>query len=67
MPVEEVLTANGGEVCNRPHTHHYELLLAVEDIEHRGTQVRTPRTNGIVERTNKSLLDNCLRVHGRTT
>lgn len=26
----------------------YELLLAMEDIEHRNTKVRSPRTNGFV-------------------
>jgi hypothetical protein len=29
--------------------------------------VRTPRTNGFVERMNRTLLDDCFRVVGRTT
>ena len=32
-----------------------ELLLAMEDIEHRNTKVRSPRTNGFVERMNRTL------------
>jgi transposase InsO family protein len=40
-------------------------LLAIEDIEHRSTKVRSPRTNGFVERMNRTLLDECLRVVGR--
>jgi len=35
--------------------------------KHRTTRVRTPRTNGFVERTNRTLLDECFRVLGRTT
>jgi transposase InsO family protein len=29
--------------------------------------VRSPRTNGFVERMNRTLLDECFRVSGRTT
>jgi len=32
---------------------------------HRNTKVRTPRTNGLVERMNRTLLDECFRVKGR--
>ena len=67
VKVEAVLTDNGREFCVGPEAHPYELLLAVEDIEHRRTQVRTPRTNGFVERMNRTLLDECFRVQGRTT
>jgi transposase InsO family protein len=62
-----VLTDNGREFCGRPEQHPYELLLAVEGIEHRTTKVRSPRTNGFVERMNRTLLDECFRVKGRTT
>jgi transposase InsO family protein len=47
--------------------HPYELLLGLEGIEHRTTRVHTPRTNGFVERMSRTLLDECLRVAGRTT
>jgi transposase InsO family protein len=40
-------------------------LLAIEDIEHRNTRVRSRRTNGLVDRMNRRLLDECFRVKGR--
>jgi transposase InsO family protein len=39
----------------------------MEGIEHRTTRARSPRTNGFVERMNRTLLDECFRVAGRTT
>jgi hypothetical protein len=47
------LTDNGQEVCGRQENHPYELLLHLNDIEHTRTKVRTPRTNGSVERLNQ--------------
>ncbi len=67
VAVQAVLTDNGREFCGRPDQHPYELLLALHDIEHRTTKVRSPRTNGFVERMNRTLLDECFRVKGRTT
>lgn len=66
-PVQTILTDNGREFCGRPEQHPYELLLAMNDIEHRTTKVRTPRTNGFVERMNRTLLDECFRVAERQT
>jgi hypothetical protein len=37
----------------------------IEDIEHRNTGVRSPRTSGFVERMNRTLLDECFWVKGR--
>ncbi len=65
--VGAILTDNGREFCGRPDQHPYELLLAMQEIEHRTTKVRSPRTNGFVERMNRTLLDECFRVAGRTT
>ena len=59
--------SNGREFCGKPESHPYELLLAIEDIAHRNTKVRSPRTNGFVERMNRTLLDECFRVKGRET
>ncbi len=67
VPVKAILTDNGREFCGKPASHPYELLLTLEDIEHRNTKVRTPRTNGFVERMNRTLLDECFRVKGRQT
>jgi len=67
VAVGAVLTDNGREYCGRHEQHPYELLLTLENIDHRTTQVRSPRTNGFVERMNRTLLDECFRVAGRTT
>ena len=66
VSVGAVLTDHGREFCGRPDQHPYELILALEQIEHRTTKVRSPRTNGFVERMNRTLLDECFRVKGRT-
>ena len=39
----------------------------MEGIEHLTTKVPSPHTNGFVERMNRTLLDECFRVGGRTT
>ncbi len=49
LPVMAVLTDNGREFCGRE-MHPYELYLALNDIDHRRTAVRSPQTNGFVER-----------------
>lgn len=61
IPVNAVLTDNGREYCGRE-THPFELYLELNDIEHRRTKVRKPRTNGFVERFNKTALDEFFRT-----
>jgi transposase InsO family protein len=67
VPIGAILTDNGREFCGKPESHPYELLLGLEGIEHRTTRVRSPQTNGFVERMNRTLLDECFRVEGRKT
>jgi transposase InsO family protein len=67
LAIGAILTDNGREYCGRPDQHPFELLLAMDGIQHRTTQIRSPRTNGFVERMNRTLLDECFRVAGRTT
>jgi len=67
VKVGAILTDNGREFCGVEYKHPYELLLAVEEIEHRNTKVRSPRTNGFVERMNRTLLEECFEVKGRQT
>ena len=67
VSIGAVLTDNGREYCGLPEKHPYELLLAMNEIEHRTTRIRHPQTNGFVERMNRTLLDECFRVEGRTT
>jgi transposase InsO family protein len=45
-----------------PDRHEYGLYLAVEDIDHTRTKVKSPQTNGICERFHKTLLDEFYRV-----
>ena len=58
--------AKGREFCGRPDQHPYELFLQLEGIEHKTTRVGRPQSNGIVERLHRTLLDEHLRVQGRT-
>ncbi|ABN78290.1 MULTISPECIES: IS481-like element ISRhsp3 family transposase [Cereibacter] len=61
LPVGAVLTDNGREFCGTER-HPYELYLDLNGIEHRRTRVRTPKTNGFVERFNGTILDEFFRV-----
>jgi transposase InsO family protein len=56
----------GREFCGTER-HPYELYLDLNGIEHRRTKVRTPRTNGFVERFNGTVLDEFFRVKMRET
>jgi transposase InsO family protein len=56
LPVGAVLTDNGRESCGTER-HPYELYLALNDVEHRKTRARSPRTNGFVERFNGTVLE----------
>ena len=67
LAVGAVLTDNGREFCGRPERHPYELYLDLNGIEHRRTKVRTPKTNGFVERFNGTVLDEFFRVKMRET
>lgn len=62
IPVEAILTDNGTEYRGRPMIHVYEIFLDFNDIEHRKTRVGTPRTNGFVERFNRTVLDEFFRI-----
>lgn len=64
--IETVLSDNGREFCGRPDKHPYELFLQLEEIAHRTTQVRRPQSNGFLERFHRTLLDEHLRIQGRT-
>jgi transposase InsO family protein len=66
LPVGAILTDNGREFCGTER-HPYELYLDLNGLEHRRTRVRTPRTNGFVERFNGTVLDEFFRVKMRET
>lgn len=42
--------------------HLYEIFLDFNDIQHRYTKVGNPRTNGFVERFNRTVLDEFFRT-----
>ncbi len=66
LPVAAVLTDNGCEFCGTER-HPYELYLDLNGIEHRRTRVRSPKTNGFVERFNGTVLDEFFRIKMRET
>ncbi len=78
LPVKAVLTDNGREFCGTE-KHPYELYLDLNDIEHRRTRVRSPKTNPRhdprtgdgscldVERFNRTVLDEFFRIKMRET
>jgi transposase InsO family protein len=61
LTIEAILTDNGPEFCGTQN-HPFELYLDLNDIEHRRTKVRTPRTNGFIERFNRTVLDEFFRI-----
>ena len=66
LPVGAILTDNGREFCGTER-HPYELYLDLNGIKHRRTRVRSPKTNGFVERFNGTVLDEFFRVKMRET
>jgi transposase InsO family protein len=62
VPLSRILTDRGTEYCGAPERHEYELYLAVENIDHTRTKVKSPQTNGIVERFHKTVLNEFYRV-----
>jgi transposase InsO family protein len=61
LTVENILTDNGREYCGREMIHPYQIFLELYGIEHRRTRVARPRTNGFVERFNRTVLDEFFR------
>jgi transposase InsO family protein len=62
IPLSRILTDRGTEYCGLPDRHAYELYLAIENIEHTRTKVKSPQTNGICERFHKTILNEFYRV-----
>ena len=47
LPMLRILTDRGTEFCGKAEQHDYQLYLALNDIEHTKTKVKSPQTNGI--------------------
>jgi len=62
LPIQAILTDNGTEYKGRPMIHLYAIFLELNDIAHRTTKVGNPRTNGFVERFNRTVLDEFFRT-----
>ena len=62
IPLQRVLSDRGTEYCGNPERHEYELYLAIENINHSRTKTKSPQTNGICERFNKTILNEFYRV-----
>ena len=62
LPVLRILTDRGTEYCGRADRHDYQLFLAINDIEHTKTRVKSPQTNGICERFHKTILQEFYQV-----
>ena len=56
LPVLRIMTDRGTEYCGRVDKHDYQLFLAINDIDHTKTKVKSPQTNGIRERFHKTVL-----------
>lgn len=67
IPLCRILTDRGTEYCGNPEHHPYELYLAVENIDHTRTKVKSPQTNGICERFHRTVLDEFYRIAFRKT
>jgi transposase InsO family protein len=57
-----ILTDRGTEYCGNVERHEYQLFLALSDIDHTRTKVKSPQTNGICERFHKTVLEEFYQV-----
>ncbi len=62
LPMLRILTDRGTEYYGKAEQHDYQLYLALNDIEHTKTRVRSPQTNGICERFHKTILQEFYQV-----
>ena len=62
LPMLRILTDRGTEYCGKVENHDYQMYLAVNDIDHTKTKVKSPQTNGICERFHKTILQEFYQV-----
>jgi transposase InsO family protein len=60
--VLRILTDRGTEYCGRVDKRDFQLFLALNDIDHTKTKVRSPQTNGICERFHKTILQEFYQI-----
>lgn len=56
LPALRIMTDRGTEYCGRVDKHDFQLFVAINDIDHTKTKVKSPQTNGICERFQKMIL-----------
>jgi transposase InsO family protein len=62
IPLLRVLTDRGTEFCGKREHHEYQLYLAVENIDHSKTKAKSPQTNGICERFQRTMLNEFYQI-----
>ena len=62
IPLLRILTDRGTEFCGKIENHEYQLYLAIENIDHSKTKTKSPQTNGICERFQKTVLNEFYRI-----
>lgn len=62
VPLSRILRARGTEYCGSPDPHEYAWYLAVENIDHTRTKVKSPQTKGSVEWRHKTLRNEFSRL-----
>lgn len=62
LPMLRILTDRGTEYCGKAEQHDYQLYLALNDIDHTKTKVKSPQTNGICERFHKTILNEFYQI-----
>ena len=62
IPLLRILTDRGSEYCGNREHHEYQLYLAVENIDHSKTKAKSPQSNGICERFQKTMLNEFYQV-----
>ena len=62
LPVLRIMTDRGTEYCGKVEKHDYQLFLAIHDIDHTKTKVKSPQTNGICERFHKTILQEFYQI-----
>lgn len=62
IPLLRILTDRGSEYCGTREYHEYQLYLAVENIDHSKTKAKSPQSNGICERFQKTMLNEFYQV-----
>jgi len=67
VPMLRILTDRGSEYKGKYEHHEYELYLTIEGIEHSKTQVRSPQSNGICERLNRTIKEEFYVIAFRKT